>query len=650
MHSTLLYYKISIITLIIPFFLKKKKNHMLFYRKTTTFNNRVCNFIQNLQEDMRRVIVAIPVLMFLSVAVQAQNVSEVESILAFLGVTDEESADEEDMEQMSEMLSRPLPVNLSSQSRLLASGLFTRYQVASLTDYRRHNGDVLSYAELAAVDGFGEEFVRRLSPFITLESYSHPGSPSEKNLRVRNELALRYNVRKTGTEDALPVYGLKYRLSVGERVSASVSLSPSHLTGNVSWDFKRNDGQVVLGKFNARFGQGLALWNGMSVSGLTSPSSFYRRGAGISRSWSFTGTSSFTGLAGSFSSGNMTVSAMTAVSEGAFKNPLQFSLIPALNLSRRGRYVNVSVTNYAELSFSGSDAMRIPDLKSSLDLSLCLRGVDVYGEIASDWVNGSVAFLSGIQFPAGENVRMAFLLRYYPSSYRSSYSAAPRAGTKTSNEVGMASSAEFAAGEYVIVNGAEGFGASVRRHNATLSIDAMYHPVSKSDSLVLTWQLRPVVTWQWMLSPSFRLATRLNLRFRNWEKVRLRSDIRADLNYYSRYVVGCLRLNAVKAAGTGLLAYLEGGFRNGSVSLYLRQGVFRIDDWDDRIYVYERDAPGSFLVPAYYGRGIWTALTGSWRFARWGKIYVRAGYTSYPFMKEEKPGKAELRLQCMLTL
>ena len=74
----------------------------------------------------------------------------------------------------------------------------------------------------------------------------------------------------------------------------------------------------------------------------------------------------------------------------------------------------------------------------------------------------------------------------------------------------------------------------------------------------------------------------------------------------------------------------------------------RGDKWDDRIYVYERDAPGSFNVPAFYGRGLWTSLYCSCKVTKWGKLYCRTSYVSYPFMEKKKPGKAELKL--MMTV
>ena len=90
---------------------------------------------------------------------------------------------------------------------------------------------------------------------------------------------------------------------------------------------------------------------------------------------------------------------------------------------------------------------------------------------------------------------------------------------------------------------------------------------------------------------------------------------------------------------------METAWKPGNLSLYVRQGVFCVDDWDDRIYVYERDAPGSFNVPAMYGRGLWGNVVLSLKVSRWMKIYFRAAYTSYVFMEKKKPGKAELKLQ-----
>ena len=82
-------------------------------------------------------------------------------LLRITGASSEEDLDEQEVERYMRFLSHPLEINSASRSRLLSSGLLTRYQVASLEEYRSVYGDVLSFSELSLVDGFGEEITRR---------------------------------------------------------------------------------------------------------------------------------------------------------------------------------------------------------------------------------------------------------------------------------------------------------------------------------------------------------------------------------------------------------------------------------------------------------------------------------------------------------
>lgn len=89
------------------------------------------------------------------------------------------------------------------------------------------------------------------------------------------------------------------------------------------------------------------------------------------------------------------------------------------------------------------------------------------------------------------------------------------------------------------------------------------------------------------------------------------------------------------------LAYLEAGYRKDRLYAYLRGTIFLIDNWDDRIYVYERDAPSSFNVPAYYGRG-WNASF----VLRWNNLFLRVATTCYP--SGSKTAKGEIKIQYRL--
>ncbi len=568
-------------------------------------------------------------------------------VLEFFGTDSAEELNPYDVERLEEYLSRPLRINQTSISRLEESGLLTRYQAASLVDYRSRHGDILSMTELAAVDGFSRDFVARLAPFISLESRRMPGHPSESP--VMNDISVKSGIRSGKTM----TYGMKYKLTAGERLTAGIAVSrtseadrtaPDAFSGHLALHSKRRPGKLVIGDFNARFGQGLALWNGMSFSGLTSASTFMRKPAGISASSSFTGGYALHGIAGDMRTGRLSISAMTAVS----REKDRMSLLPAMNISWFLRNGQVSLTHYSDFAISGAE-VRIPDMKTSADFAFCRNGTDSFAEFAYDWVSSSIAGVGGVSFSASDDVRISAMLRYYPSSYSSERSAAARSTTKCSNESAASAAMDFSSGRWVEMNGASGFGSSVRRHSGNLSADFAYFPVPKTSDPRRSIQIKAQGEWKVMLSGAFRMTLRISERVRTWGEP-FRTDLRTEFSYFSRRFLANLRLNALRCEGTGLLAYAEGGYKTGELTFYARTGIFRIDNWDDRIYAYERDAPGSFNVPAYYGRGVWAALTMNWKFARWGRMYIRAAATSYPFMAEKKPGRAELKFQFVFRL
>ena len=580
----------------------------------------------------------IGMIMFFCLAVlpvSGQQISDMEAVMRLTGAASAEDLDPYEVERLEDLLRAPLRINQVSLSRLKESGLLTHYQAVALLDYRSRHGDVLSFSELAAVDGFGKDFVEKAAPFISLESRSLPGSTVNSS-SASHEITLRTAQKAQGQKPSSS-YGIRYRMEASGRFSAGLALSksygqekvtPGDVCAGVRWDFKRFGGKVLAGDFNARFGQGLALWNGMGLGGVISPSAFMKRPSGLGQSSSFTGSYAMRGLAADVSLGRFRISSLLAMS----LSEKGLDVLPGLNVTWYGKEGSVGLTHYADLQTSYLRPATM-DLKTSMDLAFCRDGVDVFGEFAYDWVNSSIAALSGIVFPAGENLRFAGMLRYYPAAFAPLRSAAAKSLTKCTNEHSVSLAAE----------------AGGRRHTVAFSTDLAYLPEPKEDGHLHDMQLKANAEWTVMATSALKIRFRASEKMRSWGR-RFRTEARTDISYASGLWTTTLRLDAVRSAGTGLLSYLEGSYKTEKSALHLRLGTFFIDDWDDRIYSYERDAPGSFNVPAYYGRGVWTALVGSWKFARWGKMYCRAGYTGYPFMEKKKPGKAELKLQLLLDI
>lgn len=583
---------------------------------------------------MRRVNFLLILLLCTAVDSMCQESSVIKAICNLTGMTMEEM-DPLEAEKLEDISSSPLHINSMSVSELKETGIFTHYQAVSLKDYILRHGAVMSVAELAMVDGFGEGFARRLSPFISFDNESCLANPYLASEEFHTDIALRSGIRLREKQETPEVnYGMRCKMSSNKRFEgglavnrsySSESMKPDALSGNLVWHPDCLDGQIVIGDFNARFGQGLALWNGMSIGGTLSPDTFLRRTSGISPSSSFTGNYSFHGIAGDVTFRRLAISSMLS----ACRKDNAVVVTPGFNLTWLGKQGQIALTHYADISGMMQD-IGIPDMKSSIDFACCLSGIDAFGELAYDWVFNTVAFIVGTTFPAGERFRAAYMLRYYPSRYSSSKSSAARSGTKCSNEYGASMSVAFKQNGNVSVDG-------------KLGIDASYYPISK----VLgnkSVQIKFDTSWEFKPMDTFSCSLRLTERIRSWGNP-FRSELRIDLDYTPGEYLLSMRLDALMCVKPSALAYIEGGYLAKKLRLYLRQGFFHVDNWDDRIYSYERDLPGSFSVPAYYGRGLWTALNMSWHIADWIKLYIRAAVTDYVLMKEFKPGKAELELQ-----
>ena len=565
---------------------------------------------------------------------QAQSAEDMDKILRLTGYESPEDLDAYEVERLSSFIERPLKINAVSQSSLRSSGLFTSYQTASLLDYRLRHGDIMSYSELSSVDGFTESSVQRLAPFISLEGGDIVRS---RDGYVINDLAFRAGCR-TADMKMTGGYGLKYRCKVGETLSLSLAASqtyagslgiPDLFSGSLVWEPQRRSFRLIAGDFNARFGQGLALWNGMSMTGLSKVSSYLRTSSGLSSSWSFTGSSAHTGIAGEYSFSRFRISAFLSLPEDKSKD---LSLLPALNIGWYGRNISVSVTHYMEFMSSASEEvpLYLPDMKTSADIAMCIDGTDLFSEVAFDWINMKAAALSGVIFPVGEDVRVAAHLRYYPVGFDPSRSAAPRSVSKCTNEYGISVCSDYTP--------------RTGRFSGSLSLDSAFLPQGKDDQRH-SIHTRIIADTEVRMSDVLTMKARLSERIRTWG-LPFKTDLRTDLVWSSGGFSITGRYNILKYVGIGNLGFIEGGYKNERFSVYLKQLVFDIDNWDDRIYAYERDAPGSFSVPAFYGRGMNTSFMTSWRFSRWGRLYAKGTFT---YGQKKKSGKAGLKLQCVFS-
>jgi hypothetical protein len=267
---------------------------------------------------------------------------------------DAENSSARNMEDILEYYERlrkyPLNINSASRSDLKRLVLLTDFQIEALMDYEKNHGPVISYSELSLLNGYNEEIVRLLRPFIyfgdvgirpgnffkdcsssfyskyarkiicsggkTNSSETEFGDPNYIQLRYRTVWLNKVEVALLEEKDAGEPAVEKNRIPLGDFISFSIALR------NMKFVKRKNPGvsgepeklktfavdNLVIGDFSARFGQGLTLWNSFNLQGAEDMYGFYKRGEPISPYTSSDEEKFFRGVAAELSCGKLTVS------------------------------------------------------------------------------------------------------------------------------------------------------------------------------------------------------------------------------------------------------------------------------------------------------------------------------------------------------
>lgn len=520
---------------------------------------------------MRRFLAgAVAVLFFISCPAQDEILR---AALYLSGAHSEEEIDQDWIQRLEGM--NRVRIN----SNRLRPGLLTDYQIATLADYRAEHGDILSWEELMLVDGFGREAVDALKPFLSLESRRLPGASD--TVRIRADAQVRTTLKNIGTK--AKVTGENWRIGGAWRAG----------DWTVHAEADTRLGRLVLGDFNIRYGEGLSQWSGFSMESLSTVDAFIRRSTGISPVWSYTSSNIHRGAAYEYGGRHWRASAWGTLAKvfGAH----------ASYLGRWGEVGGILAWTPAE-GFS-----------ASLEGRMNLKGMDATAELA--YRGKSAGGKASVRWKVGENGKLATQVRIIPSRFSG----------KKNGEYALAAGYQLQSGRWQSLAGKTGFGSSVPAWKLSLTVDAALLPLVGVDPRRV--QVRSYLTGSWQFASAWSVDARLAERFRNYENPR--TDLRLDTRFASGPWLSVLRLEAVRCDAWGFLTYLEGGYKDEILSAYFRFNAFHIPQWEDRIYCYERDAPGTFSVPAYSGTGLAASLTAGYKFRLWRitlKANLRAGY------------------------
>jgi hypothetical protein len=110
----------------------------------------------------------------------------------------------------------------------------------------------------------------------------------------------------------------------------------------------------------------------------------------------------------------------------------------------------------------------------------------------------------------------------------------------------------------------------------------------------------------------------------------------SKLNFKTRAQFSTYTLNGKTTHGFALL--YDVAWNAGRFSLATRYALFHTEDYDNRLYLYERDVWLAFSFPAYYGTGVHQYALVQFRLAKGADLAVRWSHTRYTDRQEVGSG------------
>jgi len=620
-----------------------------------------------------------------------------------LAVQDEDLNYEELYENLAQLLSNPADLNLITAEQLRALYILKESQIQAFINYRDETGRLLSVYELQAIEGFSKEVFQRIIQFVTVND---PTTGINKSLlkRIVNEennyFILRYDrtleEKKGYREDTSP--GSRYagspdrvyaRFRTSRAGDFSVGFTAEKDAGEAwSWntnkkqygaDFLSFHGQVlnkgkiknlILGDFQAQFGQGLILGsafgigkNAEAVTTIRRPNigfmpytslyeAGYFRGGAISYSVSKRIT-----LHGMFSSrwrdGN-------AVQDSTFETGSISSLTytglhrTQSEIEKRNTLHEQNIAGVINYKFKSLDAgvifhqtrfnipiIRTPNLynqyyfqgsqntNAGIFINYTHRNFSFFSEAAKT-IGEGMGINAGIIGSLTSSLDVSLHIRKYDRDYQTLYSNALAESSTPQNESGIYWGWKYQFNKKYSLSGYFDLFRFpwLRYRSYTPSqgnewlLRFNYRP---SKNIYLFAQVREESKVRNLSTDSNLYQTTEGVKRNYW--INIDYLITSNLSFKTRAQFSSYQFGGKTTQGMVVLQDVT--WSRGKVSISGRYALFDTDDYDNRMYVYERDVWLAFSFPAYYGVGIRNYLLIQYTVSKKVDLWFRWAHVRY---------------------
>ena len=590
----------------------------------------------------------------------------------------------------SRLSDHPLPVNLASKEQLKQLPFLSDLQIEALLSYRDRYGKLVSVYELKQIDHFDFETIQLLLPFIRIgEEVVDKPPVTVNNLlkRSSNELILNYATcfqQKAGYRsypDSVlsrypnkrylgePFYqSVRYAYTFDERIRFGLVAEKD--AGEPFWN-KHHKGYdyyslhlelkavnkwlktVVLGDYKASFGQGLVLSHDYTPGRTSLITQTERRTNGFRRHYSTNETDYFTGAAftagwhaitfNGFYSYRKLDGTVDSSSVLSFKTDGLHRLVREREKRRQipmhtfggnlhgvfgGFSLGATVVHY---SFSGLEVQ--PDAKPynlhyfrghqhtnlSVDYKYGNRHFSLYGETAFS-ANGAAATLNALQLTPVSYLTLLMMYRYYDKRYQAFFG----------NAFGQQSAVQNEQGLYMGLRFMPFAGWQISAYADYYKFPWMKYGVDQ-----------PSHGLEWLVQIDYQPVSGLSsyIRYKNRNRqVYQQQQIRYQLLWkplpavYLKASADYIRYKKEPQQHDGWMVAMYGGWNPVRLPLQtdLSLAWFTTDDYQSRIYSYEKNLLYQYYRPMLYGKGVRATWVMRWKPVYRLTLSGKLAWTHYP--------------------
>lgn len=653
----------------------------------------------------------------------------------------------------------PLNLNKAQKEELTDLILLSDIQINNLLKHREKNGNLISIYELQSIDGFDLATIKKITPFVYVSDHFNSAFFSTKEMFKdgKHEFVTRFQrilEPQAGYNVSNSVKNIKpnsYYLGNPNRIFARYSFQYNNnvsfvlagekdageqfgFNGNKIDSIPFNDGSgkkraeykqtkgfdfysghiairniksiktLVVGDYQATFGQGLTLWQGFAFGKSASPMNIKRYGTGIKAYRSFDENRFFRGVAGTFrlkdfeftglasykkidanvvnsdtlNNGEIDVVSVSSLEMSGLHNTNSLmqdkgalkQTILGGNAAYNNRNLHIGTTAYhMRLSdelvkspnlYNQYDFQGTNNFVGGLDYNYVFKNTNLFGEIAVS-ANGGKAFCQGMIVALDPKLTFSAHYRHFEKNFQNLYGNAISENTLPQNEKSIYLGMEaklFKSLTLSIYLDQYKFdwlksSASAPSIGRDIFSQLNYTPTKKIDMYFRFRHRTKFVNnsednFYDYLSPYLQYNYRYNLS----------TQITPDIKFKSRieytHVDKATEPDEDGVAFVQDIIYKKLKF---PFTFILRYAVFDTKSYDSRVYTFENDVLYSYSVPALYYKGQRAYIIVNWDITRNFEIWVRVASTIYDNQISQSVGslnqidsnhKTELKLQARL--